>query len=236
MWLETRQQSNFTCPLEGAKWYACPENSKSQFLGCCSASSDPCELGCYDGNLSNATFDTTLYGKIPDALCQSGDKKFYTCVTSRFWGCCTVNPCDTGCPNLNVEAAKLPGGGLNAIYLTSAAASSTSTTSSGTTSQTSTSSSSATSVPVPTSAAHKSQNVGAIAGGAAGGVALLAIIIGWLLYHYLYARKSRKLKNDEMNRQNTLPPANAVMTEMPKDSSFHGRPGKQCYFFCLHIF
>jgi hypothetical protein len=231
--LSQRQAFNPSCP-SGGTWYACSNTSAYPFLGCCAGTSDPCSLGCFAGNLRPASFDPSKWGTFPDGLCPS-TSRFYTCrdSTPPFLGCCKINPCNAGCSGSDLDGAMLPAGSLAEAYYSSVATSSaTATSQPPNPSSSSTISSTATSTADQPPTIHKSQNVGAIAGGAAGGVALIAIIIGWLLYNYLYARRSREIKNSEMDRHNTPKPANLIMTEKPKEDSAGGRPGK-CFLAVL---
>ena len=198
----SRQSFNPSCP-SGGTWYAC--SSGSNFVGCCN--SEPCSNGCPDGNLEPASFDPNYYGQFSDQQCSSGSR-WYTCskTSPPFLGCCKSNPCISGCPvgdvtagflssNPKLAAPFLPSGtsstGSSAATLSaSASGSSSSKPTSSTSSSSSTASSpaaitspsnpspqpSATNIPSPTP-------IGAIVGGAVGGVAVLALIIGLLLFY-----------------------------------------------------
>jgi len=201
------------CP-SGGDWYSCGYGSR--FVGCCK--SQPCVNDCPAGNLEPASFDPSYYDKFPDQQCPKGSL-WYTCTNTKpaFMGCCKSNPCQqNGCPtedltpgflssNPAVAASFSPSGG------SSAAASST------------TSSTTSTQSPTAVTAASKSAPVGAIAGGAAGGVAVLAIIIALLIYYCRHATKSRKARNDEVNRRLSFPTAAAIVGDPkatpPLDSS-----------------
>ena len=171
----------------------------SHFVGCCR--SQPCVHDCPAGNLEPASFDTSYYGQFPDQQCSAG--QWYTCnfTTPAFMGCCKSNPCQNGCPT----------GDLTSGFLSSNPAVAAAFSPSGVT------------------AASKSAPVGAIAGGAVGGVAALAIIVALLIYYCRHATKSRKSKNDEVNRRLSLPTAAAIVGD-PKATP---PPGKFSYYTSL---
>jgi hypothetical protein len=66
--------------------------------------------------------------------------------------------------------------------------------------------------------------VAAIAGGAAGGVFALALIVGFLIYYFCYAKKSRKGHEDAVDHRQSDLPAMAVAQE--KEKGMHSPDGK----------
>ena len=216
-----RQVFDPSCP-SGGNWYSCGYGSN--FVGCCK--SQPCDNDCPAGNLEPASFNINYYGQFPDQQCPKGSQ-WYTCAHTKpaFMGCCKSNPCQqNGCPtgdltpgflssNPAVAASFSPSGGSSTV------ASSTSSHSSSTSTQS----------PTAVTAASKSAPVGAIAGGAAGGVAALAIIIALLIYYCRHAAKSRKARDDEVNRRLSFPTAAAIVGD-PKATP---PPGKFSYHTSL---
>lgn len=234
--LAQRQIFSPSCP-SGGKWYACSTDSPSQFVGCCAGSGDPCKSTCSAGNLRPASFDPVYYFSLPAVSCPSTSSS-YKCTNSQpyaFFGCCKSDPCSAGtvCARSDLDAASLPSeSALAAAFSPSSASStvtstSTSSTSSQASSSSATASASSSATPTPV-AAHSSatsaRHTKLIAGGAGGGAALLAIILAWLLYHCLYARRSRKLKQDDFDRRRSaLPPIDTAMSQVPKRETVEPR-------------
>jgi hypothetical protein len=250
--LLVRQSFQPWCP--NSKWYVCTSGTK--FVGCCN--NEPCTLGCKDGNIEPASFNPSFYGQFPDLSCETGSR-FYTCQapspTYPFWGCCKINPCNGGCSG-NLTPASLTGnqaldcqynaGGCDATSSSStssaAASTSISTTSlstSSTSSSTSTSSVSTSNAPSsqpsaaisPTTVSHHS-STGAIAGGAVGGVAGLALVLLLIFYCYRHASRSRKKRNNEVDaqlqsRQPSALPAIPPLTPESKHP-YQGMPIPHC--------
>lgn len=181
-----------SCPA-GGSFYACADGSN--FVGCCG--SNPCANGCPAGLLEPAGFDPNQYGQFGDQQCDAG--LFYTCIfdsqsSSTFMGCCKSNACSQKqCPTDDLAGAFLsdnptkaaPFLALNGTVEIVASSSSASTTSTASptvagvgASSTTSSSSSATILP----SSQPQTNVGAIAGGAVGGFAVLMAFILGLLY------------------------------------------------------
>ncbi|KAK8220919.1 hypothetical protein IWZ01DRAFT_22980 [Phyllosticta capitalensis] len=173
--LFARDDFGFACP-DGGEWYSCGNGTR--FVGCCTK--DPCnDVGCGDGTLKKATFDTSRYGEFADAECSSGE--FYTCTgtTPAFWGCCKTKACNgTGCPQDQLAAA----------YLGSNAAEVSAYSPTGGPSTTSTSTPSAS-----TSASSSDDNhgTGTIIGAAVGGAIAGALILGTLIFFCLRHRRSK---------------------------------------------
>lgn len=198
----------FSCP-EGGDFYVCAEGG--QFVGCCTA--DPCgTTGCSAGNLRPAHFPAEQYGTFPDQSCDDG--RFYTCG-SGFMGCCRSSAvCPNDCSfsdlaNIHLssnEAFAEPFLSLNSTWLAAQTMTSESqttlatiiTTTAGSqatkattttetdlspTSPTPGESTTATAI-APTRDARL--NIGAIVGGAVGGLivlALLVVAVLWLRQH-----------------------------------------------------
>ncbi|KAE9974096.1 hypothetical protein EG328_004028 [Venturia inaequalis] len=245
--LAQRQIFDPFCP-SGGKWYACSIDSPSQFVGCCAGTEDPCgESSCSARNLRAAGYDPTYHHYLPDVSCPFASSA-YKCMASNsfaFFGCCKKDPCFSGsiCARSDLEAAFLPSeSGAAAAFLPSSTySSSKSTSTSLLSSSASFSTANFTSLAAssaPTIAASSSNgNKKFIIGGASGGAGLLAIIIGWLVYHCLYARQSRKLKHEDFDRRRscTLPPIETTFSQVrkheamkpespPVSSSIHNPP------------
>lgn len=229
-----RATANFSCP-SGGTWYSC---ASSLFLGCCKSDNACSSVGCAAGNLQPATFDISLYGKIPDQNCPV-DSLWYTCTATDppFIGCCKINPCETGsCPANGLAAAILkadndaafsPTGGSSTTSSTTSSASYTTSTSL-TSSSTSSSMSSASTIPVASGTSppvnHHDTPTATIAGASAGGAVGVVAIIAMILYCRRHARKSRQAKQEDFQRRRSFPMRGAVSTcEQPKHSSPHGK-------------
>ncbi|KAK3112443.1 hypothetical protein LTR53_011280 [Teratosphaeriaceae sp. CCFEE 6253] len=213
-----------SCP-SGGLFYACA--SGSRYVGCCLT--NPCDTGCFAGQLVPASFEASQWGQFPDQECDSG--AFYTCIyasqgNTTFLGCCESNACSGGAcagdalagaylsnnpqeaaPFLSLNSSWLATATLSAsvssttfatsaasigtstsLYSSSLSASSygtsTSASPSSAVSSSSTTASASTTVTSAPLAPHPSTNVGAIAGGAVGGFAVLAALVValvWLL-------------------------------------------------------
>lgn len=100
-----------SCP-NGGDFHIC-ENTKREFIGCCTM--DPCADGsglCDEMHLRAASFSESSYLDIPPQSCETSDgaDQFYTCKANDppFLGCCTINPCvNMTCPSANLRAAIL---------------------------------------------------------------------------------------------------------------------------------
>lgn len=100
-----------SCP-NGGDFHIC-ENTKKEFIGCCTT--DPCADGsglCDKMNLRAASFSASSYLDIPPQSCETNGaaEHFYTCKANEppFLGCCTINPCiNMTCPSANLRAAIL---------------------------------------------------------------------------------------------------------------------------------
>ncbi|KAI0127357.1 hypothetical protein BJ170DRAFT_369977 [Xylariales sp. AK1849] len=102
-----------SCPNGGA-FYIC-QGSKVRFLGCCDV--DPCADGsgtCPSSSLRAASFKSASYGDIPAETCEENGTNYgpdigYTCANDDppFLGCCLKNPCDEGCSQACLIAARL---------------------------------------------------------------------------------------------------------------------------------
>ena len=218
------------CP-SGGDWYSCGYGS--HFVGCCKT--QPCVNDCPAGNLEPASFDISYYGQFPDQQCPEGSQ-WYTCTgtTPAFMGCCKSNPCQqNGCPTGDLTPGFLSSNPAVAGPFSPSGGPPTTTTSSRSSSTilSAAASTSTTQSPTVVTAASKSAPVGAIAGGAAGGVAVLAIIIALLIYYCRHATKSRKARNDEVNRRLSFPTATAIVGD-PKATP---PPGKFSYHTSLFI-
>lgn len=95
-------------------FYSCDYGSR--FLGCCADTSpnEVCEHGCSGGSvLEVAIFNSFDFDPIDKQSCEHTDGgqegTWYTCPgdLSAFLGCCTIDPCPSGCPLENLVAAQL---------------------------------------------------------------------------------------------------------------------------------
>ncbi|KAK3071135.1 hypothetical protein LTR53_009178 [Teratosphaeriaceae sp. CCFEE 6253] len=213
-----------SCP-SGGSFYACA--SGSRYVGCCLT--NPCDTGCFAGQLVPASFEASQWGQFPDQQCDSG--AFYTCIyasqgNTTFLGCCASNACSAGscsgdalagaylsnnpqeaAPFLSLNSSWLATATVSASLASATLATSTASIESGTSlysllmsassggssplaSPASTVDSASTIVSASTTATsapilpHSTTNVGAIAGGAVGGFAVLAALVValvWLL-------------------------------------------------------
>jgi hypothetical protein len=201
--LWSRQSFDPSCP-SGGSWYTCTTGSR--FVGCCSGSVDPCDetTSCPQKNLRPASFDIAEYGTFPDQTCDA-DSHWYTCAGTNpaFMGCCKSNPCSSGCPKADLTAASLSVDEASAsAFITTSSAAATSTAAANNM------------VDAPYSAGD---HVGAIAGGAIGGVAgiaLAAIGVIWCMKRRRQVRKQKferekmaeEYKNDDGHFHNTWMP------------------------------
>ncbi|KAF9699029.1 hypothetical protein EKO04_003147 [Ascochyta lentis] len=162
---------DFTCPL-GGQWYACA--SSSRFVGCCE--SDPCSTGCAQGNMRQAGFNVSNYGKFPDASCGLASN-FYTCSSGRtFWGCCKSAPCsdEPTCPDGALVPAFMERPEQFNFYAASQTGTGTESTSSSLSSNN-----------------GSSKSNGAVIGGAVGGAIGGVLIIGLIVF-FLFRRRRRQ--------------------------------------------
>ncbi|KAI1865765.1 hypothetical protein JX265_008088 [Neoarthrinium moseri] len=127
-----------SCP-NGGTFYIC-EASARRFIGCCDE--DPCSGGlglCNSGSLHAASFDADSYNSIPPESCFSSGL-WYTCANASppFLGCCLSNPCNGGCPESDLTAARLADDSSKAApFLTSSSRTSSTKSTKGTTATTS---------------------------------------------------------------------------------------------------
>jgi len=216
-----RQSFDPSCP-SGGSFYAC--TSGTRFVGCCN--DDPCQTGCSDGNLEPASFNPALYGTIQDQECPMGSE-WYTCTTTNppFMGCCKSNPCSStyGCPTGDVTAGFLSSNPAVAKGFLPAAASSSSAASSPTSAS---HSSSATSASASASAAtltntptHKI-TTGAIAGGAIGGFAGLALLLALLA---LFLRRTTAKSRRHMAEGRSQSQGSATRSPVPFQADKAGK-------------
>ena len=194
--MNRRQSFQPSCPL-GGQWYVC--DAGSRFVGCCN--NDPCSLGCKQGNLKPASFNPAFYSLFPDILCDSAS--FYTCQNASppFLGCCKSDPCNRGCPTVDLVAAYLPDNERTAcqFYARGCPPASSTETASAPTSTPPASSS----MTVPQAAVSRKSSTGPIVGGVVGGVVGFAMIMILLFYCYRHSAKSRKLRNSEVDARDS---------------------------------
>ncbi|KAK7536606.1 hypothetical protein IWX49DRAFT_256603 [Phyllosticta citricarpa] len=175
--LFARENYGFDCP-DGGEWYSCGSGTK--FVGCCTK--DPCnDVGCGDGTLKKATFDSAKYGEFPDLSCNTG--KFYTCnfTTPPFWGCCQESACgnDTGCPQAELAAAFLPNNAALASPYSPTGGPSTTATSTSTSNP---------------SSGDNSHDTGTVIGAAVGGALAGCLILGLAIFFCLRRRRKTRAK------------------------------------------
>ncbi|ORY68544.1 uncharacterized protein BCR38DRAFT_134054 [Pseudomassariella vexata] len=131
-----------SCP-NGGRFYIC-QDSDVRFLGCCDI--DPCADGsgdCPSSSLYGASFNKDSYNNVDaqDCISPYGSSTWWTCQNAKppFIGCCLNNPCNDGCAEFDVLAARLSDDSSKAApFLTSSSSSSPyiTTTSSSATSET----------------------------------------------------------------------------------------------------
>jgi hypothetical protein len=196
-----RAEAKFTgtCP-SGGQWYACPEGSTSDFVGCCAT--DPCSSSCSQGNIRPVTFDAGMNFTSADASCGAASD-FYTCNIQKktFWGCCKSNPCQneqTICPTGDLVPAFMERKEQFLAYL-------------GESNTTSPATATGTADPSATGRPQSTHTVAIIAG-AVGGVLGLAIIIA-IVVCVLCRRKRRDRKIDNVETHAGFPSETTPMTE-----------------------
>jgi hypothetical protein len=146
--------------------YACSSGSK--FVGCCT--SDPCSTGCAQGNIRQAGFNESSYGKFPDASCGVASN-FYTCTAGQtFWGCCKSVPCSETptCPDGGLVPAFMDRPEQIEFYATS-----------------------------QTAGSSNSKSKGAVIGGAVGGALGGALIIGLIVFFFCRRKRSKQIARGE---------------------------------------
>lgn len=143
-------------------------------------------------------------------------EQFYTCKMTQpdaFFGCCSVNACEhNGCPDIYFFAALLSNDPMNATDMDpyppvdGASSSTSSSVSSSTMSPTSSETSAATSGTVTSQARSRSIPMGAIAGSAVGGFALLCAVVAVVWFVCRHTRKSSE-KHNTGSKDNTYTPS-----------------------------
>ncbi|OTB09036.1 hypothetical protein M426DRAFT_18427 [Hypoxylon sp. CI-4A] len=96
------------CPA-GGTFYIC-QTSAPRFLGCCET--DPCASGgqCAADALRPASYSVRYYaGQHQSCAWPYDESEWYTCdfATPPFLGCCARDPCDAGCPDVDLVPARL---------------------------------------------------------------------------------------------------------------------------------
>lgn len=186
-----------TCPSNGT-FYICQDTS-TRFIGCCNV--DPCtrELDgdCPKSKLYKASYSASSGVELlpQDCADHSNGGSWYTCdhAVPPFLGCCINNPCNNGCLEGNLVAAKLSDDPENASQLmvpeTTVATATTSASSSSTSSSTTGSSTDNSS---PSSMDDDSARAGLIAGISVAGVVILLLVIAAYLWFKRRERSRRK--------------------------------------------
>lgn len=180
-----------TCP-HGGSFYIC-QGAETQFLGCCTM--DPCASGkgyCPQDSLRYSSYSKDNYISIPPENCDSpyNSSSWYTCSNADppFMGCCASNPCNAGCSNDDLLAARVDDDPSNAsVFLTA-----TATTTSGSTAISSAGSAATSSA--SSDNGSTSLSTGAIVGIAIGSsfTALIAAVVLFLCYK----RREKAKKTD----------------------------------------
>ncbi len=168
------------CPSEGGSFYACDYGTR--FLGCCADTTKDqvCTGRCDD--LRAATFDANYYNYVPPNDCGDFKSQWYTCASTipPFMGCCRQNPCSgNGCPQDELTPAQLS------------------------TNETRKAAFSSVLIEKPSAA---QEHIGAIAGGAAGGLAIIVTVTFIILwFRWKKARSQRvRLSNDKKSSEGIL--------------------------------
>lgn len=148
--------------------------------------SDPCSTGCAQGNIRQAAFNATNYGKFPDASC-GVNSDFYTCSSGRtFWGCCKSIPCSDNptCADGSLVPAFMDRPEQFNFYAAS-----------GTVPNTSASSTTTAISSSKGGSKSKGATIGGAVGGAIGGVLIIGLIVFFLF---------RRRRNEQTARGETV--------------------------------
>ena len=173
------------CP-KGSNWYSCQQTSPP-FLGCCK--SNACDAGCPSGDLTAAFLDSNP--KVAAPFLPSGAASSASAVASLS----SSTPSDKGSTSASATTTA-----SSVTTSSSSAKSSTLPAASSTASVSNSSVNSAQSLATSTNSPNTP--VGAIAGGAVGGVAVLALLIGLLLF---YCRRRSRSSRQHMNSHRVGP-------------------------------
>ncbi|KAK5097321.1 hypothetical protein LTR70_003671 [Exophiala xenobiotica] len=178
------------CP-SGGSWYAC--GNGTNFAGCCGEY--PCtESGCSAGLLYDASFDASKYGTFSDQQCSDGQATSGCPSDSLAAIYLSANPSEA-----NQFDPQPPLAGSSSTFSPLSTASSTLTTSSSSApSPTATGSAAAASTAAALRGDHHSTPVGAIAGGAVGGFALLCAIV-FIVWRVKYHSKRSTKRHSELS-------------------------------------
>ncbi|KAK0117814.1 hypothetical protein ONS95_012139 [Cadophora gregata] len=219
------QDEKGICPV-GGDWYTCTAQSPT-FFGCCI--SNPCRgdnRGCPTSNLraagigSGTNPDTTENGTyFPNTQCAKG--LWWTCdVPQRptFQGCCEVNPCNgVGCPAGSLQPA--------AFKTIPSELSPTATSASSSSILSATQTSNSTPLPKNTSSGA---NIGAIAGGVGGGLAILLIGLT-ILWFCRRRRHKQSVAGAYLAGASEHSPINESKSQKPNRYSLLGMPISKKY-------
>ncbi|KAJ2901460.1 hypothetical protein MKZ38_001848 [Zalerion maritima] len=180
------QKLGLSC-LQG-KFYIC-EGYETEYLGCCTV--DPCTSTlngiCPQAAIGNSSYSTDTHYEVPPEACANPDEDetyWYTCSysddgpfsgTRPYMGCChDQNPCqEGGCAEDNMRAAVLSEDEDERAIFVEGLDSSATTTGAGST---------ATALPDSGGGDGGGLSTGAIIGIAVGGAAVLAIIVGIIMF------------------------------------------------------
>ena len=228
-------------PILTSNRYTCPTQSPS-FFGCCD--SNPCtSSGCPPNDLAPAslgissdpnasTNETTYY---PNVSCATGEWWICSAQTPSFQGCCISDPCGgdgSTCPEGNLfpaAFASVSSAAPTSMVTMSPGASGTLQSTAGA-ATTSIFTSSSTPLPSAASASSKT-NIGAIAGGAAGGACLFLIaIVGLSIYLCRRRRQKYTSSSNPINSQ-TEPDDFSYNSNSPKEMEANGSEFKHGMHF-----
>ncbi|KAI0603544.1 hypothetical protein F4775DRAFT_534156 [Biscogniauxia sp. FL1348] len=179
----SHSQLGLSCPSRGT-FYVC-EHAAIRFIGCCTV--DPCADGsgvCPQANLATSSFSSDHYDDIPPQSCAApyNSSTWYTCKSSTpFMGCCRTVPCGEGCQQADLLPAMLSDDESQAqVFL------------SGTTASDNSSSSGAPS----NNSERYSLSLGTILGISLGSAAVVAVILGFLMYRCGWWARQKKSQQE----------------------------------------
>ncbi|KAI5928472.1 hypothetical protein F4810DRAFT_5978 [Camillea tinctor] len=180
----SHSQLGFSCPSKGT-FYVC-EHADIRFIGCCTI--DPCADGsgvCPQANLATSSFSSDHYDDIPPQTCAApyNASSWYTCKSSTpFMGCCRDVACGEGCQQADLLPARLSDDEYQAqIFLSGTTTSDNSSSGGGSGSN---------------SYGRYSLSLGAILGISLGSAALVAIILGFLMYRCGWWARQKKSQQE----------------------------------------
>ncbi|KAI1505455.1 hypothetical protein F5X99DRAFT_368048 [Biscogniauxia marginata] len=181
-------QLGLSCPSKGT-FYVC-EHAEIRFIGCCTV--DPCADGsgvCPQANLAASSFSSDSYNDIRAQSCVApyNSSTWWTCTSasgSPFLGCCKEDPCGNECKQSDLLPARLSDDEFQAQVFLSGTTTSENADSNGGSGD--------------GNSGRYTLSLGAILGISLGSAALVAIILGFLMYRCgWWARHKRSQKEVE---------------------------------------